>query len=258
MSTLASPAAAPSGDAGAPEPRAPLGAGQRLLHALPDLSIALVFLFAAVDRLLDLRLTLWALDRVSWWPTLDDRILWTTVVIEALFLWPQIGLVDIATRVRKRPPWWAIPPIVLVVMLFAPGASSLLPVLLDPVGAVFLPVAFSLWQRAQMLWTLPGRPVLERERARAIMGGRLNIAIAVGAPLFLVELGFAMYQVANSAAGGMSLLQQGGMTVWFAAAAYFLLAAFDHWRVGGAAFARNPRPFLWWDYVGVRDLTPGF
>lgn len=240
-----------------PEPREPLSPGVRVLHALPDLAIGLVFLYAACDRLLDTRLTSAAMEIAPWWPVVDDRVLWLTIALEGLFLLPQISLVDIATRIRKRPPWWAIPPILVVVLLFVPGGSSLLPLLLDPSGAMFIPVAFSIWQRGQMLWTLPGRPRLERERARAIMGGRLNIAIAVGAPLLVFELGRAIYNTATGGMGGTSLLED-GITVWFVASVYFLVAAFDHWRVGGTAFARKPRPILWFDYVGVRDLTPGF
>ena len=254
---MAEEGAAPATGSAPSEAREPLRLAPRGLHALPDLAIGLVFLFVACDRSTDLMLSQWTQSLSGWWPGFDDRILWVTVVVEAIFLWPQISLVDIATRVRKRPPWWAIPPIVLGVMLFAPGASSMLPLLLDPAGMFFLPAAFSLWQRAQMLWTLPGQPVLVRERARAIMGGRMNIALAVAGPVFLVELGLSMYRVATSSTAGTSLLQD-GITVYFVAAVYFLLAAFDHWRVGGASFARKPRPILWWDYVGVRDLTAGF
>lgn len=228
---------------------------QRLLSALPDLLIGLMFAVLVFDQFVYPGVNDWLVRRWPWW--LDAmEAMGVVVLIEGALLWPQMTLVDIATRVQKRPPWWLIPPLVVgTVLMF--GGGPLLRELLNPSSALFLPIAFSLWQRGQMLWQLPTQRPIDKMRARAIMGGRFNIALFVIAVPLVYELACSIYEAFQGRFDGSTLLQDRGV-VYLLGMLMFLIAAFDHWRVGGTAFARRPRPIFWWDYIDVRRLDGGF
>ncbi len=234
-----------SADDGATVPTA-----RRLLDALPDFVLAL--LFAALW--LDLH---GAIGLAAFWQShgyqplgLDHPAVIAILVLEVGFLIPQVVLTDLATRLRKRPPWWLIPPLAIAALLFAPGGFDLLRTLLANQALLLVPALWSVFHRARLLWEMPGKPRLERMRVRALSAGRAN----VGA---LAVLGWLGFSLARSA--GWAPLQGGGgpdEAICIVAALYFLACAFDAWRVGGPAFARRPRPLLRVDFIGVRDVDP--
>lgn len=242
------------------ELRKALPTPSRLIAALPDFLIALLFAYPAINLLSRYQLQRWVAELIPGWTGIDAQMLLLIVALEVVLLWPQLTLVDLATRVLKRPN-----PFLVAVVAFIAGAWLL--ELFDRhfpgfdqanLTAVLLPILWAMWQRVQMLWTLPGKPALERQRVRAIMGGRFNIALAVSVPIVLYELGRGVLSIAIGIDWGSSILTQFHPAPVMMMAAYFLLASYDQWRVGGAAFARRPRPFLWWDFIDVARMDDRF
>jgi hypothetical protein len=63
-------------------------------------------------------------------------------------------LVDIASRVQRRPPWWLAILIVGGVLLLYPDLITVLKAAFEEGLWVFLPLAWSLGERIRELWTL--------------------------------------------------------------------------------------------------------
>jgi len=241
------------------ELRKALPISARLIAALPDLLLGLMFAYPAINLASGYQFEQWLAARIPGWTGIDTQMLLLIAALEVVLLWPQLTVVDLATRVLKRPN-----PFVVVVVALIGGAWLLgffeerLPEFdQSHFTAVSLPILWALWQRVQMLWTLPGKPRLERQRVRAIMVGRFNIAFAVAAPVAVYELGLSVLSIATGSDWGSSTLTQFHPVPYIVVSLYFLLASFDQWRVGGAAFAQRPRPFLWWDFIDVTRTDGG-
>lgn len=227
---------------------AALPATTRLLDALPDLLLGLLFGLLLLDPWLD-----GAIGR-SWQSRgyqplgLDHPAIIAILVLEVGFLLPQVTLTDVATRLSKRPPWWLVPPLAVGLLLLAPGGLELARTLLANQSLLLAPALWSVFHRARQLWEMPGKPSLQRMRVRALGSGRANI----GGVAIVALLAFSIARTAGWAPfqGGFGPDQM----MCGAATLYFLACAFDAWRVGGEAFARNPRPFLRFDIIGVRDV----
>jgi hypothetical protein len=177
--------------------------------------------------------------------------LYFVALVEVFFCMAQATLTDVATRLRKRPPLWAI-------VLVGGGLALLYPEVVTVTRAafaqgwvVFLPFAWSLVERLRELWTMPGAPRLEKLRRRALVSGRMSLVIAVsGAALAAAAVTYWL----DAAAGGFAML--GRTAGWWLAAA-FAAAAFDVVRVHRSAFERRPRAlFGRFDPLGVGDLSP--
>ena len=229
-----------------------LSTGARLLAALPDLSVSLLFLTPAFSRGFMFEFAPWVEWIIPAWLRLNTETLLVIASMEVILIWPQMTLVGIATRVLKRPNPFVIA-VVLLLVGWLMGAFSPETWHVSPTHflAVTLPILLSIWQRVQMLWTLPGKPKLDLFRARAIMAGRFNIAIAVAAPPFLYELVRGVLETAAGINRGPMILSVTHPAPYLMVAIYFMLTSFDQWRVGGAAFARRPRAFLRLDLVDV-------
>lgn len=235
-----------------PDDPAPVVPGpQRLLAAVPDLLLALLFGLLLIDPFINLRVSdTWA--GFGWRPLdLNHPAITAIIMIEVLFLIPQLTLTDIATRIRKRPPWWLVPPIAIGALLLAPGGMDAARVLWENQSVLLIPGLWSVFHRARQLWELPGQPAMARMRVRALTGGRAN----VGGLMVLLALATSL----------LDTLATPVLPDWFGrdmatrvlATTYFSACAYDAWRVGGESFARNPRPLLWFDWLGVRDVhTP--
>lgn len=223
----------------------------RLWAALPDALLALLFLAIAWSG--------WQATPITgaWFGfggqplDLNHPAIIAIVAIEVGFLFPQLTLTDLATRIRKRPPWWLIPPIAVGVLLLAPGGMEFFRLLLSNQPLLVVPAMWSVFHRARQLWVLPGTPALQRMRVRALVNGRANVGG------LLVVLMLAASIARTSGWLDQHSLSSQDLQAAIAAALYFLATAFDAWRVGGPAFARSPRPLLWFDMIGVRDTeTP--
>jgi len=247
----------PETAAGEPQP---LPVFYRLMTALPDGLLGLMFAYPAINLASQAQLDQWVAAIIPLWVGIDAQMLLLIACLEAILLWPQLTLVDIATRVLKRPSPVIV---VLVALLGAAWALTFFDRHLPQFNpAYFLtvsaPILLAVWQRVQMLWSLPGKPLLDRRRARAIMGGRFTIALAVSVPFAIFELGRSVLAIATGTDWGGSALSGWHPAPYIVAALYFLLASFDHWRVGGVAFANRPLPFLGWDFIEVNRIDDSF
>jgi hypothetical protein len=205
--------------------------------ALPEVTMALAAL----------AMQLWP-ERVS--PTVREGL--TVVALtEVMFSLAQATLTDVATRLRKRPPWWVLLAIVLGLGLLYPETMTMLRGAFAEGWAVFVPFAWSVLERLRELWTMPEASRLEKMRRRALVGGRITIVLVFG---------FAAVAVAGVSyllgwdPGGADLL--GRTAGWWLAAA-FAVAAADIVRVHLPSFARRPRALLhFMDPLGVEYLEP--
>ena len=198
-----------------------------------------------------------ALGAVAWqlWP---ERVgpqvgagLTFVGLTEVLFAMAQGTLTDVATRLRRRPPWWLVLLIGGGLGLFYPDTVTMLRHAFREGWTVLLPFAWSLLERLRELWTMPEAPRLEKLRRRALVSGRISIVLIVpGAALAVAGVTYAL----ESEPGGFDLL--GRTAGWWLAAA-FALAAADVVRVHRPSFARRPRALVpGLDPLGVTYLAP--
>ena len=172
--------------------------------------------------------------------------LYFALFVEGGFLMAQGTLVDIATRLRKRPPLWAVVLIAGLVILFSEHTHAVLRAAWERGAVVFVPLLFSLGERAAVLWRMPGRPEIERIAARALVANR----IITGLVLFGLVTADMLVRVA---------LGNSPNATWpplLAGAIYYAVAAFDAWRVRGRRFAERPSVLFRYDAIGIDYLPP--
>jgi hypothetical protein len=204
---------------------------------LPELSLAVAAL----------ALQLWP-EWVGPWVRESLTLVALTEVMLAMF---QASLTDIATRLRRRPPWWAVVAIGLGLVVMYPEAWHFLAGAFREGWPVFVPFAWSMLERLSELWTMPRAPQIEKLRRRALVSGRLSIVLVFGgAAVAVAGVTYAL----DVAGGGADLL--GRTAGWWLGAA-FALAALDVVRVHLPAFARRPRALVpGLDPLGVDYLAP--
>ena len=163
------------------------------------------------------------------------------LLVEGGFLLMQGTLIDIATRLKKRPPVWAVVLIAGGVLLFTGDYGlQVLRMAWEQGMAVFVPLLVSLAQRARVLWIMPDRTRIQKIAARALVANRITTG--------LILLG------AVTAAMIASLDQPA--VVYGAGAIYFAVASFDGWRVRGARFAEKPSVLFRYDPIHIEYLEP--
>jgi hypothetical protein len=170
---------------------------------------------------------------------------------ELMFCMAQATLTDVATRLRRRPPLWSIPLILVALGLFYPDTVHFLRVAWALGWPVFLPWAWSIVERGRELWTMPVASRLDKLRRRALVSGRMTLVL-VGGGVATATL-VAGYLIDPDGVPGWAVER---LAPWGLAAA-FLAAAWDVVRVHLPAFARRPRalvPFI--DPLHVRYLEP--
>ncbi len=177
------------------------------------------------------------LDRFP--PEMRDELMFV-LIVEGGFLMAQGTLVDIATRLQKRPPVWVIALILIGVVLFSQGSFDVIKIAWQGGSLVFVPLLISLAERGTLLWRMPGRPTIEKIATRALIANRILTGLVLAALVtaaMLADVG-------------------GPMVPMLAGALYFAIAAFDDWRVRGRKFARRPRVLFRYDVIGIDYLAP--
>ena len=170
--------------------------------------------------------------------------------VEGGFLMAQGTLVDIATRLRKRPPIWVAALIVIGVMIFSQYTWDVIRVAWQRGSIVFLPLLVSIAERGTVLWRMPDRPQIEKIAARALIANRILTGIVLlGLVTAAMLISAAFPQLYDFSAHSAKF-------ILFAGALYFAIAAFDDWRVRGARFAEKPRVLFGYDVIGIKYLEP--
>ena len=210
--------------------------GARFVRPLPDALMAAIFAAAALmdfptpEQLAAVPPALFQMR--------DD--LMYVLIVEGGFLMMQGTLVDIATRLKKRPPLWLAALIVVGVLIFSQYSLDVVRMAWTRGPLVFVPLLLSIGERGTVLWRIPDRPRIEKIAARALISNRITTGLVLLALMTVVML--------IGVAGSWPIL--------IAGAIYFAVAAFDDWRVRGAAFAENPRVLFRWDPIGITYLDP--
>lgn len=216
--------------------------GQRVGMPLPEAVLAVLFATAAVGCFL-------SPERLATLPPSMFRSqeeLWMVLFIEGGFIMGQTTLIDIATRLRKRPPVWAIPLIVAVVFLLSPGVQGMMGGAWDAGAVVMVPLILTFVERATVLWHMPVASPVEKMGARAQISNRLITVLGLGGLLI------GMLCVGHYVPAAYTAIR----SLWpgyIAGAIYFAIAAFDEWRVRGRRFAERPRVLFGFDALGIRN-----
>ena len=219
--------------------------GGRFAFPVPDALLALIFALAAlIDFLTPEQLAHWPAGFIE---SRDELML--ILMVEGGFLMMQGTLVDIATRLKKRPPIWLIPIILGAVVLFSGHSFEMLKMAWREGGVVFTPMLLSLAERGTMLWTMPDRSRIQKIAARALIANRITTALGIGG-LATIAMLIAV------ATGRFDTLSLGSWPLMLIGAVYFTVAAFDDWRVRGPAFAEYPRVLFRFDPIGITYLDP--
>jgi hypothetical protein len=172
-------------------------------------------------------------------------------LVELFFCMGQATLTDVATRIRKAPPWWLGILILGGIALLNPEIVTMTRAVFREGWPIFLPYAWSLVERGRELWTMPQAPPLEKLRRRALVSGRMAILLVVAGTAVVV---MCVSYLVDADRGGAALLDR--TAGWWLLVA-FALATWDVWRVHRRAFARRPRAlFGRFDPLGVKDLSP--
>lgn len=235
-------AAAAGGEAGAVARRAVfLRVAKRVGVPLPDALMAIVLALAASTHFAPV-------EWLGFLASMGDvqSQLQFALMVEGGFLMMQGALVDIATRLRKRPPIWAIPIIAAGLLLFSPHARNVLIMAREQGLVVLVPLLISLAERFSALWKMPAYPQIRKIAERVLISNR----IFTGIVLFGVVTAIMLIGVAT----GRDMNFHGQTLA--AASLYFAVAAFDEWRVRGARFAERPSTLFPYDVLGMKFLDP--
>ena len=172
--------------------------------------------------------------------------LYFVVIFEGAFLMLQGTLVDIATRLKKRPPLWLVPLIGIAVLLFSPYGLEGVKQAWEMGSAVFIPIAISLYSRFMVMWHMPECSHLQKLAARAQISNR----IATG-------LGALLIGCAVIVAGMITSRTFFSHGIFFGLASlYFAIAAYDDRRVRRPAFAKNPTVLFGFDVIHFKHMDP--
>lgn len=172
------------------------------------------------------------------------------LIVEGGFLMAQGTLVDIATRLRKRPPVWLAALIVIAVVALSGHSLDIVKVAWQRGAVVFVPLLVSIAERGTVLWRMPGRPRIEKLAARALIANRITTGLALfGLVTLTMVLGvaFSSFDHFGDIVGPAAMI---------AGALYFGIAAYDDWRVRGAKFAEKPRVLFRYDPIDIDYLEP--
>jgi hypothetical protein len=219
--------------------------GGRFAVPLPDAFMAFFLgLAAAIDFL-----PVWLLNTVPTAFLTSRQELVFILVVEGGFLMMQGTLVDIATRLKKRPPVWLIVIIVAAVAIFSEHSLAVVQMAWQSGWVVFLPLLISLAERGTMLWHMPSRSPVEKMAARALIGNRITTGLALFGLMTVI-------MVAMTVSTGFEWSNLGDWPALAAGAIYFAIAAYDDWRVRGRKFAERPRVLFGFDPIGIEYLEP--
>ena len=187
----------------------------------------------------------------SWVPWLDANALEFAIAADVAMTLMGATLVDVASRLRRVPPWWLGLLIAGGILLMYPGAGALILMAWQEGLWIVLPFAWSLVERLRELWTLPAATTLEKIRRRTLTFDRLYTALALGG---ISVAGLVVNDILHDGNVAMSSHE---WVLPLLALIFYGVAAFNAWRVHQAAFAARPRSLWPWVDGGLAtDLSP--
>ena len=208
----------------------------RLLPELLSLLLALAIALAVLP------------ERISAPP---QTILQWFVMTEGVTLMFLCTAIDIASRLRRAPPWWGGLLLCVALLVVYPQVPLVVFEALREGLWIALPFAWSIIERLRELWTLPGQPTIEKLRRRALTFGRLYSGLVLAGVYVVTSLLENLTISPHGVGGGVVE----GLAPWFIAA-FFALAAHDTLRVHRPAFAVRPGN-LWSRFDGLQSVHPG-
>jgi hypothetical protein len=222
-----------------------LGArARRFALPVPDALLALIYALAASIEFLPTSI-------LAYLPTafyaLRDELQFA-LFVEGGFLLMQGTLVDIATRLKKRPPVWLIPIILGGVLLFSDGSREVLKLAWERGMLVFLPLLVSLLDRGYLLWHMPSRTPIQKIAARALISNRIVTGLGLCGAMLVVVIVFVVTRGSFDPGSLWPFLTAGAI--------YFAVAAYDEVRVRGRRFAAAPCVLFRWDAIDIKYLDP--
>lgn len=170
--------------------------------------------------------------------SVDIEALSFTLIAELGTLMASATLVDIASRVQKPLSGW-------LWLLLAIGACLMYPELVPLLLAswsmdwlIFLPFAWSIYERIALLMQLPRATRLQKIRARVLTFDRVYLGVLIGA--FAMLGGFIYWSITEDSSDIFL-----GVLPW-ALSIFFTATALNAWRVYQVRFAKAPRSLLPW------------
>jgi|GEM_PF-1320333 len=201
--------------------------GSLLAALLPELSVVAT--------------VVWFLIYTGNTPGSDQDGLLGGAFLDGVMLMFSATLIDIASRLKRQPPWWLMLTIVLGVLLINPFAFVMLKAAASMDLLISLPFAWSLIERFRELWTLPSASILDKLRRRTLTFDRLYCGLVLA---ILCVIGGVFNALQNDGSMELDLFQRA--LPWLLLT-FYAIAAFNVWRVHRAAFAKRPRslfPFI--------------
>jgi hypothetical protein len=168
----------------------------------------------------------------------SSSMLTLTMIADGATLMAFSSLVDVASRLKKALPWWLGIVAGVGILAFNNEVVGMLGIAWTQGLAVFLPFAWSLFDRVRQLWTLPSAPSIEKIRRRTLTFDRLYVGIVIMA-LWIAGIVLAVisgFAVIEDLSGPVALIAGG--------TAFYAIAAYNAWRVYRPAFCQRPRSLL--------------
>lgn len=183
--------------------------------------------------------------------TIEMPTLTLALVADGATVLAFASLIDVATRLRKTPPWWLAMIIGVGILAFNGDVIGMLGIAWSQGAWIFVPFAWSLIERIRELWTLPSASPLEKIRRRTLVFDRLYVGLAImwlwiGAGLVMVFVG----DNGIESFFDVRLLLIVGL-------AFYAIAAANVWRVHGSAYAQRPSSLMpWFDKGNAVQFDP--
>ena len=202
------------------------GITQALRYILPELSAVITLLWVVLGSPL--------------MPRFNPEAVSFMLVAEAGSLLFFCTLIDIATRIERRPPVWLGLLIIGAVVVLNGYMLKVLILAWDQGFWIFLPLLWSVLDRGRALWRLPGASRLEKIRRRTLTFDRLHIGILVVA----ISLAVALFIIVKPDSD-VSLLLNPRLHAALGMI-FYVTMAFDAWRVYRPQFEPRMRQLLPW------------
>jgi hypothetical protein len=171
---------------------------------------------------------------------LHPDALLTTASVDGATLMMSATVVDVASRLRRAPPWWLGAILVGGLLLLYPGTIGML-IAAWALGLwTFLPFAWSILERMRELWTLPLATPLEKTRRRTLTFDRLYTALVIGVVTVVAFVANSLTEYVDT---GGDLAQN--VLPWLMLA-FYGVSAWNAWRVHQPGFEVRPRSLWPW------------